>query len=57
MNISLSYPAATYYVRVSGDSMEKAGIFHNAILIVDKSREPCDGNIVVANIDDETSRT
>lgn len=44
---------ATFFVRVSGDSMRDAGILDGAILIVDTSREPCSGDIVVANIDDQ----
>lgn len=35
----ISNPAATFFVRVSGDSMIGAGIHSNDILIVDRSRE------------------
>jgi DNA polymerase V len=49
----IKHPAATYYVRVSGDSMEKAGIYHDDILIVDRSLEARDGSIVVAVLDGE----
>jgi len=42
---------ATFFVRVSGDSMRDAGIVDGAILIVDASRAPCPGDIVVATID------
>ena len=44
---------ATFFVRVCGDSMRDAGIVDGAILIVDTSRQPCDGDIVVANIDEQ----
>ena len=44
---------ATFFVRVCGDSMRDAGIVDGAILIVDASRQPCDGDIVVANIDEQ----
>jgi DNA polymerase V len=41
-------PAATFFVRVAGDSMTGAGIHHDDILIVDRSLEPVSGNIVIA---------
>lgn len=41
-------PAATFFVRVAGDSMIGAGIHHDDILIVDRSLEPVKGNIVIA---------
>ena len=43
-------PTATFYVRVSGDSMEGAGIFDNDVLVVDRSTEPKHGSIVVAAV-------
>lgn len=43
-------PSATFFVRVSGDSMEGAGIFHNDILVVDRSVEAVNGRIVVAAV-------
>lgn len=46
-------PASTFFVRVEGDSMEGAGIFSGDILAVDRSREPKNNSIVVANIFDE----
>lgn len=46
-------PAATYFVRVKGDSMEEAGIRENDILIVDRSLEVYDGAIVIAAVDQE----
>ena len=49
----VKHESATFYVRVSGDSMEKAGIYHNDILIVDRSLEARDRSIVVAVIDGE----
>lgn len=44
---------ATFIVRVSGDSMEGAGIFDGDELIVDRSIEPQDGHVVVAIVDGE----
>ncbi len=45
--------AATYFVRVSGDSMLGAGIHDGDILVVDRSAEAYDGKIVVARVNDE----
>lgn len=44
-------PAATFFVRVSGDSMQNAGIYDGDILIVDRSLKPTDGKIVIAAVD------
>ena len=44
-------PAATHFVRVSGDSMINACISDGAILIVDKSIEARHKSIVIADID------
>jgi DNA polymerase V len=46
-------PAATFFVRVTGDSMVGAGIHHNDILVVDRSLEPKSGNVVIAVLDGE----
>ena len=46
-------PAATFFVRAVGDSMEGAGIHNSDLLIVDRSLEPRDGNIVIAVINGE----
>jgi DNA polymerase V len=45
------HPAATFFVRVSGDSMIDTGIVDGSILVVDASRPPQSGDIVVAAID------
>lgn len=47
------HPAATFLVTVSGRSMEGAGIFHGDTLVVDRSLEPRDRDIVVAAVDGE----
>jgi DNA polymerase V len=44
-------PAATFLVRVKGESMRDAGIHAGDVLIVDKSLAPTDRKIVVAMID------
>lgn len=46
-------PAATFFVRVEGDSMQDAGIFSGDILIVDRSLSPKEGKIVVAVVNGE----
>jgi len=46
-------PSATFFVRASGMSMIGAGIYHNDILIVDKSIEPTSGKIVIAAVNGE----
>jgi DNA polymerase V len=43
-------PTATFFVRVSGDSMEGAKIFDNDILVVNRSLRPKSGDIVVAAV-------
>jgi DNA polymerase V len=47
----IQHPAATFFVRVDGDSMVGAGIQQGDILIVDRSLEPVSGQIVIAVID------
>jgi DNA polymerase V len=49
----INHPAATFFVRVSGSSMTGAGIHHGSILVVDRSLEPNDGDVVVAVIHGE----
>ncbi len=49
----ISNPAATFFVRVAGDSMIEAGINNDDILIVDRSLEPISGKIVIAVINGE----
>lgn len=44
---------ATFFVRVKGESMIDAGIFDNDVLVVDRSREPQIGDIVLAVVDGE----
>ncbi|MBT7942156.1 MAG: translesion error-prone DNA polymerase V autoproteolytic subunit, partial [Alphaproteobacteria bacterium] len=46
-------PAATFFLRVLGDSMTGAGIHSGDLLIVDRSIHPIDGHIVIAVIDGE----
>lgn len=46
-------PAATFFVRVSGDSMIGEGIHDGDILVVDRSLRPASGDVIVASIDGE----
>lgn len=45
--------SATFYARVKGDSMTLAGISDGDLLIIDKSRRPENGSIVVCLFDGE----
>ncbi len=47
-DILIPHPAATFLMRVVGDSMIEAGILPGATLIVDRSLTPRDGDVVVA---------
>jgi DNA polymerase V len=49
----IKHPAATFYLRVSGDSMTGAGIYSGDILIVDRAIESKPGQVVVAVVDGE----
>lgn len=47
------HPATTFYARAVGDSMKGRGIDDGDLLVIDKSLEPRDGDIVVAFVDGE----
>jgi DNA polymerase V len=49
----IRHPAATFFVRVSGDSMTGAGIQNGDLLIIDRAAECVSGCIVVARVHDE----
>jgi DNA polymerase V len=49
----IQHPAATFFVRLAGDSMVNAGLFDGDILVVDRAEEGSHGRIVVAVIDGE----
>ena len=46
-------PAATFFVRATGQSMTGVGIFPEDILLVDRSLKPKSGSIVIAVVDGE----
>ncbi|MDC1068131.1 translesion error-prone DNA polymerase V autoproteolytic subunit [Candidatus Kapabacteria bacterium] len=49
----VKHPAATFFVRVTGDSMLDAGIHSGDTLIVDRSLTAKDNSIVIAVLDGE----
>ncbi|WP_261642039.1 translesion error-prone DNA polymerase V autoproteolytic subunit [Erwinia mallotivora] len=49
-NLVVKHPGATYFVRVSGDSMLDAGISDGDLLVVDRSLSAEHGDIVVAAV-------
>ena len=51
--LCIKRPAATFFVRVEGDSMIDAGIHPDDILVVDRSVQAEHGDIVIAGIHGE----
>jgi DNA polymerase V len=49
----IKHPAATFFVRMSGDAMVGAGIYTGDLLIVDRALEPADGKVVLAVLEGE----
>lgn len=49
----IAHPAATFFVRASGNSMINAGIHDGDLLIVDRAIQPADGSITIVAIDGE----
>ena len=49
----IKHPAATFFMRMTGDAMIDAGIFDNDLLIVDRSIEPQNNSIINAVINGE----
>jgi DNA polymerase V len=47
----IMHPLATFLIRAKGDSLNKANVPHNALLLVDKSLTPKNNDIVVAYYD------
>ncbi|ANI31862.1 DNA polymerase V subunit UmuD [Yersinia entomophaga] len=48
--LCIAHPAATYFVRVTGNSMIGAGIFDGSLLVVDRSISPSHGDIIIASV-------
>ena len=49
----VQHPSATFCVRVTGDSMQNAGILSGDVMVVDRSLEPKNNTIVLAVLDGE----
>jgi DNA polymerase V len=49
----IKHPAATFYCRVSGESMQDIGIFDGDLLIVDRAVKPVNGHVVLASLHGE----
>ena len=49
----VAHPAATFFAKAQGTSMEGAGIFDGDLLIVDRSLSPRSGDVVIALLDGE----
>jgi DNA polymerase V len=47
----IKHPAATYFVKASGDSMTGAGIFDGDLLVVDRSLTPVHGRVAIVEVD------
>ena len=47
----IKHPSATFFIRVSGNSMVNAKIFDGSILLVDRAEEIKNGDIVLVVID------
>jgi DNA polymerase V len=47
----IQHKDSTFFVRAKGNSMVGAGIFDGDLLVVDKSRSPASGDIVIAVVD------
>ena len=50
-DLLVEHPAATFLVRIEGDSMKDAGILDGDIAVVDRALAPSHGKIVVAVVD------
>jgi DNA polymerase V len=44
---------ATYFMKVSSDAMQRAGIFKGDVVIVDRSMKPINGKVVIAVLNGE----
>src|ERR1700760_187662 len=47
----IEHPAATFAIRIEGESMTGAGIFPRDIAVVGRAREPVNGSIILALLD------
>jgi DNA polymerase V len=49
----IKHPAATFFLRVSGHSMLRAGIHDGDVLVVDRSLKAMSGKVVIAAVNGE----
>jgi DNA polymerase V len=52
-DLLIENPAATFAVRIAGESMTGVGLFPGDIAVVDRSRTPIEGSIVLALLSGE----
>jgi len=48
--LCIEHPAATFFVRVQGESMIEAGILPDDVLVVDRSLQAGHGDIIIASL-------
>lgn len=51
--LCIQHPAATFFVRVQGESMVEAGIYPGDVLVVDRSLRAGHGDIIIASLESE----
>src|SRR5690554_1824960 len=51
--LCIQHPAATFFVRVQGESMIEAGILPDDVLVVDRSLRAGHGDIIIASLRSE----
>lgn len=51
--LCIQHPAATFFVRVQGESMIDAGVFPEDVLVVDRSLRAQHGDIIIASLESE----
>lgn len=51
--LCIRHPAATFMVRLSGESMRDAGIYDGDILVVDRSLTAAHGSVIIASLNGE----
>lgn len=52
-DLIVRHPEATFFVKMESEAMEGLGVFEGDILVIDRSRTPDHGSIVLATIDGE----
>lgn len=52
-DLMIKNPPTTFFVKVEGDSMSGIGIHPGDLLVVDRSKDPVEGKIIIAALDGE----